>query len=78
MEEEAKHTKAGKASIILGIFSIVSIFFLSIFLGLIMAMFAMLLGYRIRKRGDNYGHYAIILGALSIVLSIVFIFLLAF
>lgn len=71
MEERKRHTGAGKASLALGILGIISFAFLSILLGLIMGIFAVILGHRVKKEGDNFGNYGMIIGAVTIISSII-------
>ncbi len=74
MMAEKAHTSMGLAALICGILGIVIIFIPFISFGsFILAIIAIVLGYLARKEGDRYGIIGIILGALVILLAVIFI-----
>jgi len=66
-----EHTNNGKIALIFGILSmflLIVVFLLPI----ILAILAIIFGVLARKNGDKYGTYGMILGILTIILTIVF------
>jgi len=66
-----EHTNNGKIALIFGILSmflLIVVFLLPI----ILAILAIVVGVLARKKGDKYGTYGMILGTLTIILTIVF------
>jgi hypothetical protein len=82
-----EHTQIGIISITLGvlglIFYIIGWFFFSfvdnrlygMVLGLILSILALVIGYIANKNGDSYGKYGMILGGITIIISIILVIL---
>jgi hypothetical protein len=82
-----EHTNVGIASIIFAILGLI-IYFIGCFfysfvdnrlygiiIGIILGIIAIILGYRAKKQGDNYGTYGISLGVLILIIGLLTFFL---
>ncbi len=78
MEEKTKHIDSGIASLILGIMGIASLFILGWFIGLPLGLLSFILGRKAKKRGEKYGTYGMILGAIIIILFLIMMMLAVF